>query len=610
MNAPKVLPIKPNSFAGSFAEGDASQLEAAAEKYFGERGMTVEKAVARGFIPMFDTDERAQVITTVKRHAVRSGAVPLPGFLIDYRDPSGYVAFHYLCGEEDYPTDINSGKKVKLAVPSGRGIIPFMPHGVDWENLPVGTEVHICESAFKAVACCDHGRPGTGLNGVFTWSKDKKITPELIHMFRVRGWIPVITFDANAHPGPAFNPQVAKAQAALIQALFAVCGCSKVRVCEVPYDTIYDQGVDDYFAKGGSIAGLDANTYDVDADGTRPLASSNLGDFLLQEFAAPDPIVVGFIGLGECNLLVSPPKAGKTRIAFTAAVQIASGSGPLLGIPAFVIQRPHKVLLVVLEDAGYNIQKTLVSFCKDLDINPSALSSTLRLVTGIPMGSDVLVKLDGEIKAFKPDLVILDNLTRVEMIEGRISTESSPLQREYQKVNRFTAWGRKHSIAMFLLSHSKKGAGSAHDVSDKTNSTGTMAGAADNLSSIERIPEKHDLPEQYRKFKTNARGYSDVETVVEVGEGPTMFIAEWKKLDISAVSQKYLAALYQLEKESADFIPASAIAARVGGKSVQTVRNALGRLADRGFTNVREGIGGGYRLSPAGVEAVELKKCI
>lgn len=602
-------PVKKHSFTGEFPEGDPDELYQACEAYFSERGWTVEEAVQHGFIPMFDTDTRAQVITTVKRHALRMDMKPLPGYLIDYRN--GYVVFRYCCDKDDYPVDVNTGKTIKLAVPSGRAVIPFLPPTIDWDNLPAGTRVYICESALKAASCCRVGLPAIGLNGVTTWSKDKRITPELIKMFRVRGWVPVITFDANAHPGDAHNPSVAKAQTALVKALFVVCGCANVYVCAVPYNTIYDQGIDDYLAAGATAADVERCVYEVDADGTRPLSSSAIGDFVQQPAPIPDPIVTGFISLGECNLLMSPPKVGKTRIALTAAVQIASAQGPLLGIPDLIIPTPRKVLLVVLEDAKYNLQQALKNFCSDLGIDFNQITDTLRVVTGIPHGSNVLVKLDGEVKRFKPDLIIIDNLTRLEMIEGhREELKSLPLlQREYQKVQRFTSWGRDNSVAMLILLHAKKGSAAASTVSDKTNSTGTLAGAADNLASLERITEKYELPVEYRRFVTNARSYRDYDAVLEVSDGPTMYVADWRMLDITAQGQRYLIALFRMSKGEGGYFSAEKIAEALGVRSVQSVRNALGRLVEKGFVNSKEGKDGGYMLSTVGLEAVELKKC-
>ncbi len=116
--------------------------------YLVPRGVTPDQATDNGFLPVYDSDERAQKIATVRYHANHRkelGLESLPGFLIQYSED--YHTFRYLCEEQYYPTqDVNKrdGKPVKIASPAGRGSRPFLSKLFLSMKPPKGSRVYLC----------------------------------------------------------------------------------------------------------------------------------------------------------------------------------------------------------------------------------------------------------------------------------------------------------------------------------------------------------------------------------------------------------------------------------------------------------------------------------
>lgn len=579
-------------------------------EYVTARGVTAEQAIENGLTPATDQDPRAQTIPMVKAHAEkRKGEKKpaLPGMLIDYGND--HYSFRYFGDEADFPRGVD-GDRVKLANRGGEAVPVFLPRCVDWNDLTPGTQVRSCESALKAVACAVRGEIAVGLNGVWGWSADKRLHPQMAYLYKARGFIPNVTFDSDAHPGKAFKEHVAKAQSDFVAALYNVCKVETVWITDVPSkDDCYVQCIGEFLAGGGTAADLEELTYEVDADGTPALASTSVLDLLAKDLPAPKPIVEGFIDAGECNMLISPPKVGKTRLALTAALQIASGKGPMIDIPGLECHR-SKVLLFVMEDREFNLQQNLSSFIHDLELSVGDIADQLNIVQDLPHGLDLIVKLDKEAKRFKPDLVIIDNLTSLGIIEARNEPIGTLVQREYAKLNRFTQWAHANGVALLLLIHSKKNAGALGNISDKTNSTGTQAGAVDNTSALDRIDASKGLGETYRRFMTQARNHSAIDAVVTVDGRPVTYAGDWWNYNVTEALMTIAVAVRGVIKESQPrqgekfvWVSAEAIAKLVG-KNANTVRKQCVDLVGKGWFDSREGMGGGYTLTARAEEAL------
>lgn len=581
------------------------------EEYLSTRGVTPDQAIDNGLTPAFDSDERAQKIATVRQHAQarkEQGLPPLPGILIEYT-PS-YHTFRYLCDEHDYPTqDVNKrdGKPVKIASPAGRGSLPFQPRCVHWDKLPKGTRVYVAESALKALALSLAGFPAIGLNGVYTWSKDKALHPELVALFAQHEWLPVIVFDANAHPGPRFNPKVAKAQSALARALYDECGVEVVHVLRLPYHGRRDQGVDDYLGRAEvmsvAIAELAGMVYAVEPDGSPSMRVLGSDAFSRQDFQAAIPIIDNLIDRGESALLVSAPKCGKTRVALMMALSVANGGVNLFGCPDL---RCHaaRVLLVALEDKPGELHRNLERFAAAAGLRYPHPNLLLVTEDDYPDGSFIETKLDQALKQY-PDLslVILDNHTKLELLAGRPEPDGTLVQREYVKTKRYTDWCRKTNVASLVLFHAKKGSGSTSTIADKTNSTATAAGAMDNMIALDFKKVEVEADKLLRRFTTQMRTHRSTDIMLSFDADGVTYSGEPWEYDTTEKQMAYVITIYELGGEN---ITAKRIAEKLN-KPSSTVTNAIQPLIARGWVDSLPGPTGGYSLTPRALKVVGRK---
>jgi hypothetical protein len=322
------------------------------------------------------------------------------------------------------------------------------------------------------------------------------------------------------------------------------------------------------------------------------------------EFALPTPVVEGYISLGECNLLTSAPKCGKTRFALTAALQIASGRGDMLGIPTLTCHK-SKVLLFVMEDAGHQLQQTIQRFMKDLGITTADTAGHLNIQRVLPDRSDMLVKIEAVIrKGFKPDLIIIDNLTALGIIEQRAESVGTLVLREYNKLKRFSSWSQQNHVAMLLLAHSKKGASNAHNISDKTNSTGTQAGAVDNLGSLDSFPPSRNMGADQRSLTTESRYYRKLDVVLNIGEGMVEYVGDSWDFNLSEKEQVIATTILHLMdskrartgEQGIIYISGEDIRSLAGG-AISTIINQCGKLVSKGWLDSARGSNGGYTLT-------------
>lgn len=470
----------------------------------------------------------------------------------------------------------------------------------------------LCESALKALAMCAAGFPAIGLNGVYTWSKDKALHPELLKLFSANAWIPVIVFDANAHAGPQFNKRVAKAQQNLAIALYEEGCCDSVMVIKVPYHGRRDQGVDDLLgravAKADAIAALSRSIYSVEPDGAPSLVMNSSESFAKQEFKEAIPIISNLIDRGESALMVSAPKCGKTRVALVTALAVANGGVRLFEAPALECHA-CKVLLVALEDKPGEIHRNLTAFAAAAGLKYPHPNLFIVTQDDYPEGSLIESKLDQVFKSHKDlGLVILDNHTKLELVAGRPEPDGSLVQREYAKTKRYTDWCRQTNVAILVLFHAKKGSGSTSTIADKTNSTATAAGAMDNMIALDFKKVECEADTRLRRFSTQMRTHRSTDIMLNFDEQGVTYSGEPWDYEITPIQQQYIIAIREiaLEKGEGSVVSAKEMEAKLG-KSHSTITNAMQPLISRGWVDGQRGINGGYSLTPRALKVVGRK---
>jgi AAA domain len=152
---------------------------------------------------------------------------------------------------------------------------------------------------------------------------------------------------------------------------------------------------------------------------------------------------VGIVG-GE-------PKCCKSFLALDLAVAVAAGV-PCLR--RFAVPRSGRVLLYAAEDAPAIVRRRLEGIAaaagidlRDLDIQVIT-APTLRL----DLAAD-RVSLQETVAKLQPRLLILDPFVRLHRIDENASGEVAPLLAYLRELQ------RKHSLAVLVVHHAKKGAG-------------------------------------------------------------------------------------------------------------------------------------------------------
>ncbi len=164
--------------------------------------------------------------------------------------------------------------------------------------------------------------------------------------------------------------------------------------------------------------------------------------WLVESLWAED--AVGVVG-GE-------PKCCKSFLALDIAVCVASGA-PCLRRHA--VKRPGPVLLFAAEDALHVVRRRIEGICEaaglaiqDLDLQVIT-APTLRL----DMEAD-RTSLEETIVSLRPRLLVLDPFVRLHRIDENASGEVAPLLAFLRELQ------RRHALAVILVHHARKGAGS------------------------------------------------------------------------------------------------------------------------------------------------------
>jgi len=175
-------------------------------------------------------------------------------------------------------------------------------------------------------------------------------------------------------------------------------------------------------ADAPSCIEADASAAEADANPAKPRWVTPLIEFIGTEEPeyddSEDWIIRDFIPRGEPALLVGPAKSGKTWALLDLAIAVATGRHWLDGAQENTLGRPGRVQAVVLEDSPRRLKKRLWELCRARGIRPNedpvlaAHLSITRAPLRLPDSRDERA-FAAELKRWKPDVVLIDNLTRV-----------------------------------------------------------------------------------------------------------------------------------------------------------------------------------------------------
>jgi RecA-family ATPase len=152
---------------------------------------------------------------------------------------------------------------------------------------------------------------------------------------------------------------------------------------------------------------------------------------------------VGIIG-GE-------PKCGKSFLALDLAVAVAAG---IPCLRRFAVSRPGRVLLYPAEDALHIVRRRLDGICAAGGVGLADLD--VQVITAPSLRLDLeadRVRLEETVARLKPRLLVLDPFVRLHRIDENVSGDVAPLLAFLRELQ------RRHAIAVVLVHHAKKGAG-------------------------------------------------------------------------------------------------------------------------------------------------------
>lgn len=217
-----------------------------------------------------------------------------------------------------------------------------------------------------------------------------------------------------------------------------------------------------------------------------------LGDEEPSDDDAEDWIIRDIVPRGEAFLIGGAWKSGKTWTAIGLAVCIALGR-PFLSFEN-TLGRPGRVLVIALEDSRRRLRKRVWQVLRGMGLTPNdaTLREHLRIwdeAIRIPGEAKTLAMFVAELGRWRPDVVIVDSLTRV--IAGS--------QNDIRDATAFTAAWRELGInltaSIGFLHHTnksngdKRGNGPARDAFDNMRGSGELLAAPRNLIVMERIGE-------------------------------------------------------------------------------------------------------------------------
>ena len=295
-------------------------------------------------------------------------------------------------------------------------------------------------------------------------------------------------------------------------------------------------------------------------------------------------------------LLAGPPKLGKSQLALSMALDVASGK-PVLGRYA-----SHKstVLYYDLESGHHLLKERIVPLMRAKSLTVKDIKGCFGVSLVLDSGADAFKQIRIDIKD-NPEvkLIIVDIFAK---IRDAAESRRSAYQLDYEAMSGFQDICLEHpELCILLVHHTNKRANANTDHwQDRISGTAGLAGGTHTNFVLDRISKQGLQPDEYELLKNFAVFFAAGKRVKEIDlvlEKAPNGLGEWLISDLKAYevtqtsSQK--AIMDTLRSDPARLWSSTEVAA-VLGKSSNTMKEIMRRMASRG--EIVSPTGKGYTL--------------
>jgi hypothetical protein len=464
----------------------------------------------------------------------------------------------------DHPRRDDDGQLIRYEIPH-KTPQRLIVHPRAMAALASGTTpVYITEGAKKYDSLVSRGATPVGGIGVWnftikrTAAEKKRGAPKVLlpdwGLVRLEGRQVIIVFDSDA----ALNEDVDAAEQDLAGLLRATgARVDRVRLPAAPDGT--KQGVDDYFARGASLADLAAL---VEPLPRQRFATISAPDLYHKTMAPARWVIPGKLPVGA-TLFYGRSKDGKSFMVWNLAMATATG-GKALG--AYEVEHGD-VLYLALEDGERRGQERLCSQMLHAGMTEPPPRLDLKFWTAPRLDDGFLECLETWVDEH-PDgrLVIIDILEKIRPTRTRDGVYAD----DYRALEALQQFGQRHNIGILIVHHSNKG--NPEDFRDSASGSMGLTGACDTLWSLHRMAGAPDAT-----LKLMSREFDKHELALQFQDGFWSVLGDAQEYRLSKESQEVLDALTQAGKPLTPKQLATSLATAVG-----TIRVRLKRMLARG----------------------------
>jgi RecA-family ATPase len=429
--------------------------------------------------------EAATVLPTLRFSVVQSrlgSGLLFPLTLPD--DPAPLYQFR-----PDHPRRDDEGKPIKYELPA-RTTQRLIVHPRAMAALRSGTTaVYVTEGAKKYDSLLSRG--ATPLGGIGVWSftvprtraEKKRGTPKVLlpdwQSIALQGRQIIIVFDSDA----ALNADIDEAEQQLA-ALLRDQGATVNRVRLPAASDGTKQGIDDFFARGHSLADVEALIQPVPR-----LRFATISAEALYHKAMP-PIVWVIPGKlpAGATLFVGRGKDGKSLLVWNLAMSVVTG-GKALG--AYDVQQGD-VLYLALEDGERRARQRLFDQMDHMGMNAPPPRLDLVPWTAPRIGEGFMERMETWVDEHPEGrLIIVDILEKVRPAR----TKDGIYADDYRALEAMQQFGQRRNIAVLVVHHSNKT--NPEDFRDSASGSTGLIGACDTFWRLRR---NADAPEATLKM--------------------------------------------------------------------------------------------------------------